>query len=339
MPTPFRLEIYNRDFSLDTWSLCSEPSYRMDYLTLEEWSVTAIGTLSAKRGNYVQVVQGNKIKYQGVLTNIDTGTEEGVTTMYVRPLQSLLDFDVYLPTLQIPNSIENLLKIFIEWGRKNNEEPSGHLQGLVVQTTTSTTGNILTEEANIINFWDCAVQALKQHGIVIKAILLTAQKQIQFIIGKQTETATIEADLPNIIGKTISLQESNGTPNCCLIANKENPGQYAWFGNTTANNGIWTVKEIQVKEDEDFLSKAQEQANALVVAEELDNSIEISVKENDNIVTAKEIGTRAEIIADNRAIPAVLTAVEIHGNIKVLTFGVIRLDLTRQLILQRRKMK
>lgn len=337
MPTPYRIEIYNRDFTLDTWALCNEPSYRFDYLTLEEWQVSAIGTMKPRRGNYVQIVQGNQIKYQGVLTNSETGTEEGITTMYVRPLLSLLDYDVYLPTIPTAFSIEYLLSNFIHWGRKNNPEPSANLQGLVVVTTTSTAGALTTGEENITNLWSCAVQALKTHRIVITANLLTAQRKIQFVIGKMEERSYIETDLPNILSKTFSLQENNGNPNCCLITNKDNPSEYLWFANETENNGIWKVVEITLKDNESFEEKAAEQALATITPTEFDNSVEISVLEDDKLVPLNKIGTSVDIVANGRVIPSVLTAIAIENKIKTLTFGAIRLDLTRQLILQRRE--
>lgn len=337
MPTPFRVEIYNRDFTLDTWALCNEPSYRFDYLTLEEWAITAIGVLNPKRGNYVQVVEGNEVKYEGVITNSETGTDEGLTTLFVRPLLSLLDFDVYLPTIQDNSLVEYLLSNFIYWGRRDNAEPSANLQGLVVVTTTSTAGEIETSGDNIINLWNCAVQALKKYKIVIRASLLTAQGQIRFEIGKMNASAYIEADLPNIISKTFSLQDNNGNPNCCLVANKNDASEYLWFANETDNNGIWKVAEIELKDGEDFEEKATAKAQSIIIPAEFDNSIEITVQENDKIVPLTAIGTSVDIITDGRSIPSVLTAIAVENHIKTLTFGAIRLDLTRQLILQRRK--
>lgn len=337
MPTPYRIEIYNRNFTLDTWALCNQPNYTFDYLTLEEWSVTAIGTLNPKRGNYVQVIEGNVVKYQGVLTNSETGTEEGLTTLYVRPLQSLLDFDVYLPTIQSNSYIEYLLSNFIYWGRRDNPEPSANLKGLVVATTTSTAGSILVEEDNIVNLWTCAVQALKNHRIVIRASLLTAQRQIRFEIARNTAEARIETDLPNVLSKTFSLQENNGNPNCCLIANEENPSEYLWFSNNTGNNGIWKVEKIRIKDDEDFDTKAAEKALQIITPTEFDNCIEVTVQKDDKIVMIEDIGTLVDIVTEGRIIPSVLTAISTDSSIKTLTFGAIRLDLTRQLILQRRK--
>lgn len=338
MPTPYRIEIYNRDFSLDTWALCNRPDYTLDYLTLEEWSVVALGQLNPKRGNYVQIVEGNDVKYQGVLTNSETGTEEGLTTLYVRPLQSLLDFDVYLPTIPTHTSIENLLSNFIYWGRRDNVETSANLQGLVVLNTTSTEGSLAIEEGGIINLWECAVQALKTHRIVIRASILTAQNQIRFEIGKNTDQARLETDLPNILSKTFSLQDNNGNPNCCLIANEENPDEYLWFSNETGNNGIWKIEKIKVKEDEDFETKATEKALQIIIPKEFDNCIEVTVRSEDKIVTIEDVGTLVDIVTDGRIIPSVLTAISTDSSIKTLTFGAIRLDLTRQLILQRRNL-
>jgi len=342
MQTPYRIEFFDRyTYQLDGWSVCEEPPVTFDYLTLQAYSVVGVGTLSPDEGDYVQIMHGNEIHAQGLLASYDTAKDKSKTTYSIKPLTALLDFSFVPSYIDLPLSseliVENLLKEIITWGRRDNPDASARLPGLVINTQTATTAVSPLDDKTIQSAWTVASECLKQHRVAITASLDIPAQQILFNIARNDSESFIEADLPNIIDKTFSLATLKGNVTAVLVINSADTTQYTWVYAGGDRNGTWQVQEISLSEGETFAEKAQTEADKILTPSNLKNTIEIIVKRDDNLVTQNSIGELVNIRHANKIYPAILTGISYSKDLKTLTFGESRFDLTQILQLQNRR--
>ena len=342
MQTPYRIEFYNRNtLDFDTWCVIETPTISFDYLTLQDYSITGVGIVEPQICDFAQIIHGNDIIAQGVLMSFDPAAEKQKTTYKIKPLQALLDFE-FPSSLFSVNSysfIENLLYVIIDWGRFSNPDETARLPS--AECDFSHTEAVLPlddgdGQMKVVKFWDYAIECLKQFRIVINMSFDAGTKLLYMDIRKNTNHCYIEADLQNIISKTFNLESFQDKPTSVFVIDEENTENQAWFSSGTSN-GTWTVQGITVGEDENFLNKAQEYAEKALTPSQVKNTIEIVVRENDEIVTTKTIGDLASIRHNGEYNSSILTSVEIGKGLKKLTFGESRFDLTQKLQIQRRK--
>ena len=66
MPTRYKIEIFQRDFTFRSFSPIQEPEISVDYLAMEKISVPAIRA-TALKGDYASITDGSgKTVYQGL---------------------------------------------------------------------------------------------------------------------------------------------------------------------------------------------------------------------------------------------------------------------------------
>jgi hypothetical protein len=86
----------------------------------------------------------------------------------------------------------------------------------------------------------------------------------------------------------------------------------------------------------EFYTKAAERAAAIFQSAEFNNLIELTVKKTDGLVHDIAIGQTVNIIKNGTTYPATLTAWESSGDLIKYIFGAVRIDLTKQLKLEKR---
>ena len=333
MSTPCRVECYRRDYSLRCWGQAVYTGFSYDYLTLETSTVTSVRKIYPGKGDFIKLVTA-ETTYDGVISDIDNSGPNTVITM--KPLESIFDVNIYRDRNGLKEmSLENFLKALIEDARVSNADTGANIPGIRFEIKSETNNATLCLQDNILEIWNIAVKALKKYGVIILAKLEI--NGILVKIGTVDDSITIEADGKNIISKSFSLQDDFGKTNTCLIINKKNENQQArFYSEDYAPPSVWEFKYVECEEAA-FTEEAEKAASDLLSVSEFNNLIEIEVRQEDRIVTNRNVGCHAIIISKNMAIPSILTGYELYQNgIVKLVFGAVRLDLSKILLIERR---
>ena len=334
MKSQCRIECYDRNYSLRCWSpaTCSRFSY--DYLTLETNTITSVRKIFPERGDFIKLITNNK-NYDGIISDIDNSGLTTIVTM--KPLESLFDVKVYLERSKLSEMpLENFLKSLLQEARVLNADPGANISGIRFEITSTTNDAKLYLEDNIQEIWNIAIKALKKYGVIISAKLEV--NGICISIGVIEDSITIEADGKNILSKTFSLQDDYGRVNTCLIINKNNETQQKrYYSDDYTSPSNWDVKYIEC-DTEVFEEEAEKAASDLLSKSEFNNLIEISIQQDDKIIRNRKIGCHAIIISKNMMIPSMLTGYSMSADSLItLTFGAVRLDLSKILLIERRQ--
>lgn len=343
MQIPYKIEIFSRDFTFKSFSVIEKPNFSMDYLTVEKTTVWT-KNITADKGDFVNISAGTKIAYQGIIDDLEPGVD-GVT-LTLKPLLSIFDINVKWDK----NSVGNI-EDFIAGIITNNFVDSGdalqNIPGLTVSTTSETAAS-LNLETDIGSFYNIITTALTGYGVVVDFSFNPQEKSAEVIIGKSTKTAIIEADLPNVIGTSFIIGDSYGQLNKLIVINQDDTSEEKTFYLHTDG----TVDDIDEKRispvffsyqfvsvgENDFATEAYAAAYTELAPQKYDNLIEITINTENRLIDANmSIGTEAVIYFENKTYISVLTGFSKSDKMVTLTFGCVRAELTKRLILERRK--
>lgn len=344
MPTRYKLEIFQRDFTFRSFSPIEEPEISVDYLAMEKVKVIAVkGT--ALKGDYASVTDGaGTTIYQGIVDDVET--DDTGTTITLKPLISMFDTDVYFD-----RSTSGTLETFIAGIIQSNFIDSGDVlqdvTGMTVQITSTTAGKLNLKD-NIHSFMEIITKSLTAYGIVVTIELFPQEKAIRVIVGKATRKVVVEADLAGITEKTILIGDSYGQLNKLTVINKNDESQTATYylhtDGTVSTDDTDRITPVFFSSDfvspetaEEFEDEAYSAAYDALAPQQYDNLIELSAPHGSRILdTSMPIGTEARIITGGASYTSMLTGYEKSGGTTRLIFGVVRADLTKRLLMERR---
>ena len=276
----------------------------------------------------------------------------GTVTLSLRPLQALFDVEVF--TSPIPDAAAWLLDQIQQQFVSNADT----LQNRPVQisSTVRTTYPLTVGTDETINLIDIMAQALTTYGIYLDAYLDMRSMQIVVQIVPPAAAITLEADLDNVLEKSITLGDSYGSANKMIIRKAVTdsetqettyPSQTSFYlhpdgtVDTTDDNRITPVfwKLANLGDSETWDQDALDQAVQELTPEQYDNEIELTYRAGDSLVQPEsiQIGTPATIYTGGLAYSSILTGITLGVGTVKLTFGAVRVALTKQLILQRRQ--
>jgi len=129
----------------------------------------------------------------------------------------------------------------------------------------------------------------------------------------------------SISGSTATPISGNPWPNGLTIDSDE-----------SVSTNIDQLNRYVSTQPSEFYTKAAERAAAIFQAAEFNNLIELTVKNTDGLVHDIAIGETLNIIKNGNTYPATLTAWETSGDLIKYIFGAVRIDLTKQLKLEKR---
>lgn len=355
----YSVEIFDRSFNLLCHTNAEIEEYSEDYLSPETNEVEVFNC-NASKGDFIRI-KNNQNEYFGIVTSIESQTEKIMTISYGSILR-LFDTDILFDTdLQGGNvSLEQTISNIITRMFVNNTDSNMNIAGLSVTTSGSTNNwgfNLKSDTEGmhhcIINFYNVIIaRSLEKYGVVIRVVPNVQQKTIQLIVGKITDgIVKIESDLRNVIEKSIIIKETSNDTNKLVVYNTENytttrvyylhpNGSY---DTTNANRITPVVQEIKGTAPEregstitrSFIKMADSEAADVFGSINYNNLIELAVLNEDSLVRPYEleIGQEADIYSRGKIYRSILTGKTV-GQQTVLTFGTIRLDLTK--ILKRR---
>ena len=351
---PYNVEIFTQDFEMVANSNVNEVTYKEDYLSSDENSVTVFAMPGIRKQDYIRISRGPE-EYAGVITEIAYGTDRSKELQVIsyKPLMELLNTDVLFDVdLQQTGTLEDFIadrirEMFIE-----NEDAAQNIKGLSVQAQTQTTGwyfHITPKDSgghyNIVNLIDSVIiPAMEKYGVLVKPVLDIQNRQIRLNIGKITAgTPAIEADLPNVIQKRITIKSVSADVNKLVIydaADYRTKRVYYLHPDlsydTKDGDRIIPVNceitSVTVEEGGSFESAAANEAYNRFANLAYSNLIELTVMKGDTLVRPEEMeyGQEVRILSGGTVYTSILTGREVGKMVKLI-FGTVRLDLTKVL--------
>lgn len=343
----YKVEIFGRNYQYKDMALLSELSIQMDYLTLENTTITVVNLL-ADKGDFVHITDFyGAIIHQGIV--LDVARESNRAKLKVAPLLSLLDVQVqYNAGIFKTLPLEDCISKIITDTYISNADSLQNIAGIEVEQESSTPNTPLDIRSNIHAFWDIITKALTLYDIVVQARLEPQSKKIFFTIGKVSGKIALEAQLGNCLAHNFVLTDNYGTLNKIIFVNKDNENEKAIYylhpsGAIDRKNEdritpvFFSAEYIQGAEN--FLEEAYSRAYEQMTPEKYQQCIELSFREDDRMVSPNQthIGQLVEIWYQGKRYTSVMTGYSREKGVVTLVFGCIRLELTKKLILSRRQ--
>lgn len=342
MHTLFKCEVFARDFTFRSFAPIESPEIQFDYLTLEKTTLRAV-KLDAKKGDFISVTdQNGNVAYQGIVDDVETD-KTGVT-ISAQPLMSLFDAEVYFDRTTSAK-IEPFIASIIRDNFVSSGDALQNISGMTVETTSETNGALNLKD-NIHSFYEIITKSLTAYGVAVNMSFDPQKKTISVKVGKVSETAVIETNLQAIVDKNIIIGDSTGQLNKVTIYNKADETQRITYylhpnGKVDTNNTdritpVFFAAQF-LETDINFESAAYKKAYEALSPQKYDNMIELTARNDCGVLdTSMAIGTEVLVIDGDSSYKSILTGYARSQDVTKMTFGVVRADLTKILILERR---
>jgi hypothetical protein len=341
----YKVEIFDRDINFkDVAAFGGQPIY-FDYLTLEKTSIE-VPSITAAKGDYAHITDfSGNVVYQGIVADVEI--TKSTTILKLSPLLSLFDLTVSYDRTDLQNGyLEDFIAGIITDTFISNTDILQNIPGLSATALTHTEAK-LNLKSNVHEFYDIITKALTLYGVVVSAVLNPQKNTLAVTVGKCADTVTIEADLKNVVEKTIVFGDSYGSLNKAIFINKDNEAErvtyYLHTDGTVSTINIDRVIPVflmteYIEGAEDFELESEARAIEALTPQKYDNLIELTFLSDDKLINPAniQIGTTATIYHDGNAYTSILTGYEKTRVLEKLIFGAVRIDLTKKLILQRR---
>lgn len=350
----FRAEFFAQDFAALGFSPIAQPEIPEDYLTPETFEIVLTQPVAGlKQLHMVRIVDGNETVYNGVIFAVDTSTA-GMQIVTVASWRII--FDTQYNNFTGSTTLEQQIITFLDNTYYGYTYPNMNLSAF------SATSDSLMIDGNIINMMEFTNAAFRTYGITVKIVPDYGNKVINVTVGKpaQEQVPTLEIDTANIVSKDVQLAGGGLKYNRLHAIRFNASGTWlSWPDWFVANNGrlyeydplttptegeeapqIPIIMKLVEVTDEDFTAADMPAlAAAELIPSEDDQSIVITVRQDDKLITvaAADIGKQFSMIHNGMPFKGRLSAVQISGETKTLTFGNVRRELTKKLKLQRYK--
>lgn len=349
---PFNVEIFDRQFNLIQHYNVGAIDYKYDYLSTMENSVMIAFNENVQNGDYIRI-KNNTDSYFGYISAIAVNeAQQGFSEIKFKPFITLFDSSIMFDTtLQgSATTLEQMIADYITAYWINNSDSEQNIYGLEVQTISSTSGwgfHITSDQKGlnkaVINFMTSIIRrSLTKYQVGLYAVPDFSNKKIVIQIGvKAPGTFFIEADLPNVIEKSIIVNESSQDMNKLIIYDqadletnviyyKHPDGSYDTTDDDRITPVIYAITSVAVSEGDTFADAAQDAADKQFDVDSYSNLIELTVQNEDALVMPDTltIGQLVNVASNGTSYASILTGVE-RSDVTKLTFGTVRLDLTK----------
>lgn len=343
----YKLEIFTDQMEFCSAALIDKQPIDLDFLTYDAYTITA-KTIPCKKGYFTHITAGGSLVADGVISDVQPGT--GTVDISIRPLQALFDVEVFASP--IPDAVTWLEQQITEQFIKNPDALQNRPVRLLASARTAAP---LATDGETVRLLDVMAAALTTYGIVCTCYLDMAKKAVQVSIAAVTKVVTLEADTPNVLEKSITLGDSYGAANKAYIrqvvedeaGNTTYPQTAVFFlhpdgtiDNKDADRIVpvfWTVKNVN--DSETWEQEALEAATEALAPQQYDNEIILTYRAGDGLTHPENIpiGAQARILTGGEAYTSILTGRTIGLGTVELTFGRVRVALTKQMIIERRQ--
>ncbi len=249
---PYEVEIFDKDFNLKYHALidAKEFSYSEDALDPEKNRVTVPSSfvptgVNAPKGWFIRIFRPGE-EYQGIISAFESGGYENTVTY--SQLITLLNLELLVPVgdLEI-TTVEAYIKKLVTAEFINSNDHDQNICGLSEVVTTSSTFGTLPytdtdkdKEYVTVNILDDIVcPAFDLYSIVTRITFDAQQKKVYMTVGTNAaNTKMIEADLPNVIESSFTIQKYSKQVNKadCYDTYTSPPGRLSFY---LHNSGAW----------------------------------------------------------------------------------------------------
>lgn len=353
----YNVEIFSRGFDFICSDTVDSMDYAFDYLHPETNAVTLVTDAAIMQGDYIHMLRGDS-EYFGIVSGVSSGDQSGTVNVEYKPFTSIFDTKILFDTNQQgQGTLESRLKTIIESYFKNNADSYQNIPGLRVGVTSSTTGwgfNLKSDKEGmhhiICNFLETfVIRSMEKYGVAISVQPNFSDHLIVLTIGKASASPYyIEADLPNVISKNISIKESDFDVNKLIVYNtanytstityyRHNDDTYDTTNSDRVTPVILETVAVDVDESTTFAAAAASQASETFGSIEYNNLIELSVLPDDKLLVPKKMkfGQRVIVKDGDNEYNSIYTGAREEGGLFTMIFGTVRVDLTK--LLKRRK--
>lgn len=350
---PYNVEVFTPDFKMVGHTNINELSYKEDYLSADENSITVFAIKGIKKQDYIRISRG-KEEYSGVVTQIAYGTDRSKSMMTIsyKPLMEMFHADMLFDVnKQGQGSMEQFMSDAITELFISNEDELQNISGLSVKVLTNTENwslHITPSEKgghyNIVNFMDSVIiPALQKYNILLSASLDIQNKQLLVTIGRVTGgVIVIESDLPNILKKNVVIKQVSADVNKLILydtaddyATKKIYYLHSDLGYDTKDKDritpvVCDMRAVNSSEESGFDALAQAEAANTFSCAAFSNLIELTMLNGDSLIKPEEMqfGQIVNVISDGISYQSILTGREIGRNTRLI-FGTVRLELTK----------
>ena len=349
---PFNVEIFDREFNLIQHYNVGAIDYKYDYLSTVENSVIVAFNENVQNGDYISI-SNNTDSYFGYISAIAVNEAvQGFSEIKFKPFITLFDASILFDTtLQgSATTLEQMIADYITDYWINNTDTDQNIYGLEVETISSTSGwgfHITSDQKGlnkaIINFMTSIIRrSMTKYQVGLYAEPDFLSKKIVIKIGvKAPGTFFIEADLPNVVEKSIIVNESTQDMNKLIIYDqadlvtntiyyKHPDGSYDTTDDDRITPVIYNITSVAVSEGDTFADVAQDAADKQFDVDSYSNLIELTVQNEDKLVMPDTltIGQLVNVASNGTSYASILTGVE-RSDVTKLIFGTVRLDLTK----------
>lgn len=355
----YKIELFDERLNNVGYSQITPSEMPFDYLTMEGFSVEVPKRLTVKKGYFAHITGGGFGDYDGFIA--DVRPSDKVTELQVCPLQCLFDVSVFTSPIEDASTwiADRIEELFI-----NNEDEIQNRPIMLYHAELPETP-MTVEENSTVNLMDIMVEALTTHRIVVdcKLSLAHGSRYILVYIFQNENAVTFDIDKANIISKSINLGDSYGSTNKLIIRKTQELadetitvlGDFPYYLHTdgsidtdgTTNRitpvfsgcEIMEYREPGEGEEDTWEQEALDRAKEILSPEEYDNEIIISVPINDGLIRPldRRIGDKAVMWDGDSCYTSILTGVNFELSGIELTFGKVRKELTKRLILKDRR--
>lgn len=340
----YNVELFSPDFEYRSSAQVDAIEHAFDYMDVEKARIELPGQIKVQKGDWIHI-QRSGFEANGILSEINK-KEQNLELQY-KPFHKIFDIDIFvniesLAAMTLERWLEQLISgIYIQ-----NDDVLQNIKGLEIEVLSEHDGATLENyQTGVNNLYDIILDAFVVYGIVCEFHMDVQEKRLILRIGSVTaEKFTIEADLNNILEKSITIKEAKESTNKLIIYNEDDyTKKVIYFRNLDnqitmedRNRELPVVCDtvtVKVRNGRTFEETAAKKAGNTLKASIYDNLIEITVALDDGLVrpTERRIGQQADIISGGICYHTILTAMKYDENKMMLIFGAIRLELTKQL--------
>lgn len=345
----FKAEFFDTQFGfVDRHPVPDSLELQVDYLTMEATTITVPGTSKVEKGNYVHI-DGN-YNFDGIVS--DVKPKDKTTDISVRPLQAIFDVEIFT------KEFSDVADFIYSEGIATLVENSDILQNIPLVLTNMAHAaerpvSVTETKVNILNLM---YTALTTYRIAVDCKLDMKQKYIVANIQQVTDEKTIEAGLPNVISKEFTIGDNYGNFNKALIkkiVKDEETGTVilsdavpfflhtdGTVSDADTDRIVPVYQTVEMLDDcEDWNVQALGRATELLAGAKYNNEIVLKYRYSDRIVhpANMKIGTDVTVYFNSTKYKSILSGYVVSKETISLIFGTVREELTKKIILDRRK--
>ena len=346
MQTAYKLEVFGQDIVFKDKAVLGSPEINFDYLTLESSKIT-VKKINVAKGDYIHITNfSGDVVYQGIVK--DAGGDKDTSEINVAPLLSIFDVKASFDRTDLETvSLEAFIASIITDLYIDNDDDLQNITGLSVEVLSNTYGATIGLEKNIEELYTIITSALMAYGIIVTPVLYPQTKELKVTIGTATATAIkIEADLDNVTERKFVIGDGYGAVNKFTLINQDDESQqitfYLHMDGTVSTADTDRVTPVFASFEyigsNDFETNSESRAVKTLSPQQYNNLIELQYSIGDKLIKASSvaIGTPANIISGGNTYRSILTGFDKFGDAIRLVFGIVRIDIHKKLILEKR---